>query len=78
MATPRSTINWYTTATGGTSVATGTSFSTPFLSTTIYYVDATENNCTTVTENSSKCLLINYQRSQRLSPSAVVVLEQPQ
>ena len=41
-------INWYTTLTGGTSIGTGTSFTTPFLSnTTSYYVDATDNGCTT-------------------------------
>ena len=42
------TINWYTTLTGGTSIGTGTSFSTPLLSsTTSYYVDTTDNGCTT-------------------------------
>ncbi len=40
-------INWYTSATGGTSIATGTSFTTPALTTTTtYYVDATANGCT--------------------------------
>jgi hypothetical protein len=44
------TINWYTTPTGGTSVGTGTSFTTPVISeTTIYYVDATYSGCTTST-----------------------------
>ncbi|WP_017498841.1 Ig-like domain-containing protein, partial [Flavobacterium sp. WG21] len=44
------TINWYAAATGGTSLATGTSFITPNLSTTTtYYVDATGNGCTTGT-----------------------------
>ncbi|MFH6987050.1 hypothetical protein ACHRVW_04820, partial [Flavobacterium collinsii] len=44
------TINWYAAATGGTSLATGTSFATPNLSTTTtYYVDATGNGCTTGT-----------------------------
>ena len=42
------TINWYTTSTGGTSIATGTSYTTGSLSiTTPYYVDATFNGCTT-------------------------------
>ncbi|OXA92965.1 hypothetical protein B0A62_14100, partial [Flavobacterium hydatis] len=42
------TINWYSTATGGTSLGTGTSFTTPSLTTTkTYYVDATDNGCTT-------------------------------
>ncbi len=44
------TINWYATSTGGTSLGTGTSFNTPLISTTTtYYVDATENDCTTGT-----------------------------
>ncbi len=43
------TINWYAAATGGTSLGTGTSFTTPSISTTTtYYVDAT-NTCTTAT-----------------------------
>jgi hypothetical protein len=42
------TINWYAAATGGSSLGTGTSFTTPSLcSTTTYYVDATDNSCTT-------------------------------
>ncbi|MEC3907441.1 T9SS type B sorting domain-containing protein [Tamlana sp. 2201CG12-4] len=42
------TINWYESPTGGISVGTGTSFTTPVLnSTTNYYVDATVNDCTT-------------------------------
>ncbi|WP_421893387.1 LamG-like jellyroll fold domain-containing protein [Marinoscillum sp.] len=39
-------VNWYTAASGGSSLGTGTSFSTPSISTTTtYYVDATENGC---------------------------------
>jgi hypothetical protein len=42
------TINWYATATGGASLGTGTSFTTPSIATTTtYYVDATDNGCTT-------------------------------
>jgi hypothetical protein len=41
------TINWYTVSTGGTSVATGPSYSTTISETTTYYVDATNNSCTT-------------------------------
>ncbi len=41
-------INWYDVPTGGTSLATGNSFATPFVTnTTTYYVDATHNGCTT-------------------------------
>jgi hypothetical protein len=44
------TINWYIAATGGTSIGTGTSFTTPSISTsTTYYVDATNASCTTAT-----------------------------
>jgi gliding motility-associated-like protein len=41
-------VNWYAASTGGTSLGTGTSFTTPSLSaTTTYYVDATSSGCTT-------------------------------
>lgn len=42
------TINWYAASSGGTSLGTGTSFTTPSISsTTTYYVDATSGGCTT-------------------------------
>ncbi len=42
------TINWYSSATGGTSLGTGTSYTTPGINnTTTYYVEATLNGCTT-------------------------------
>ena len=42
------TISWYTASTGGTALATGTSFVTPSLSTTTtYYVEAANANCNT-------------------------------
>ena len=46
-ATPSAgTIVWYTSATGGTAVGTGSSFTTPSISTTTtYYVEAVSNNC---------------------------------
>ena len=41
------TLVWYNLPTGGTALATGTSFSTPSLSTTTtYYVEATNGTCT--------------------------------
>ena len=44
------TINWYSLLTGGTSLGTGITFITTGLtSTTTYYVDATNNGCTTTT-----------------------------
>ena len=42
------TLNWYDVQSGGTSKGTGTSFTTPSISsTTTFYVDATSNGCTT-------------------------------
>lgn len=42
------TLNWYSVQTGGTSLGTGNSFTTPSISsTTTYYVGATSNGCTT-------------------------------
>ncbi len=44
------TINWYSTPTLGTSLGTGTSFTTPILSAnTTYYVDANNSGCITST-----------------------------
>jgi hypothetical protein len=41
------TINWYSSSTGGSSLQTGASFTTPSINTTTtYYVDATNNGCT--------------------------------
>ncbi|WP_293873798.1 T9SS type A sorting domain-containing protein [Flavobacterium sp.] len=43
------TLNWYNVPSGGSSLATGTSFLTPSLSTTTtYYVDASNASCTSV------------------------------
>src|SRR5665811_88390 len=41
------TINWYAASTGGSTLGTGTSFTTNISSTTTYYVDVTDNGCTT-------------------------------
>ena len=42
------TINWYAASSGGSSLGTGTSFTTPSISsTTTYHVDATNSGCTT-------------------------------
>nr|WP_315147738.1 T9SS type B sorting domain-containing protein [uncultured Flavobacterium sp.] len=41
-------VQWYTNATGGSAIATGSTFTTPSLSTTTtYYVDAVDNGCST-------------------------------
>lgn len=39
-------VNWYSSQTGGTSLYSGTSYSPNVNSTTSFYVDATNNNCT--------------------------------
>ncbi|MFN5417126.1 MAG: M43 family zinc metalloprotease, partial [Flavobacteriia bacterium] len=44
------TINWYSASTGGASLGSGTSYTTPSISTnTTYYVDATLSGCTSPT-----------------------------
>jgi len=51
--TSAGTINWYAASSGGSSLATGTSYTTPSISsTTTYYVDATDNGCTTASRTS--------------------------
>ena len=43
------TLNWYANASGGSSLGTGTSFTTPSISgTTTYYVDASNATCTSI------------------------------
>ncbi|WP_165352482.1 hypothetical protein, partial [Flavobacterium anhuiense] len=52
------TINWYAASTGGVSLGTGESFTTPSLSaTTSYYVEATDNGCTTSTRTEVKATI---------------------
>jgi hypothetical protein len=47
------TINWYANSTGGSSLGTGTSFTTPSISAdATYWIDATDNGCTTTTRTS--------------------------
>jgi hypothetical protein len=47
-ATAAGTINWYSALTGGASLGAGTSFTTPSIAaTTTYYVQVTNNGCTT-------------------------------
>ncbi|MBW8685913.1 gliding motility-associated C-terminal domain-containing protein [Chitinophaga rhizophila] len=47
---PALTYNWYTTATGGTLAGTGSTFTTPVVNAaTTYYVEATNDNCTSAT-----------------------------
>ena len=47
-ATPSAgTVNWYTVSSGGSSIATGTGYAPTIAATTTFYVDATNNSCTT-------------------------------
>lgn len=42
-------VNWYANSTGGSSLRSGTTYTTPNIAkTTTYYVDATNNNCTSL------------------------------
>jgi len=46
-SSPGATVNWFTTASGGSSVASGNSFTTPTISSsTTYYAEATNGQCT--------------------------------
>ena len=59
------TLNWYATATGGSSLGSGNTFTTAIITeTTTYYVDAVANGCTTstrtaVTANVTVCTLLS-------------------
>jgi len=54
------TINWYADSSGGSSLGTGTSFTTPSLSfTTNYYVDATDGGCTSTPRTAVQAVIIS-------------------
>jgi len=54
------TINWYTASSGGSSIATGTTFTTPSLSTTTtYYIEATNGSCTSSPRIAVTAAIIN-------------------
>lgn len=54
------TLNWYSTATGGSSLGTGTSFTTPFISTTTtFYVEAVNGACAS-TPRTAVIATVNY------------------
>lgn len=57
---PNTVFNWYTVATGGSAVFTGTSFTTPALSsTTVYYVEAVRNGCTDASARTAVTVNVN-------------------
>lgn len=55
-ATPSfGTVDWYTSATGGTKIGTGTTFTTPFITaTTTYYAQAVNESCLSATRTAVK------------------------
>jgi gliding motility-associated-like protein len=56
-------VNWYVNAAGGIPLYTGNSFNTPTISnTTTYYVDATENGCTTLTRTPIKLTVVHVNK----------------
>jgi gliding motility-associated-like protein len=71
-ATTGGTINWYNVATGGTSLGTGTTFTTPTISTTTtYYVDATANGCTSSTRTAITATVYNSPSITSTSESSI-------
>ena len=66
------TVNWYTTATGGTPVFSGNSFTTPVLSaTTNYYVDALPIGCTTPNRTMVTATINALPVTQFITPTTV-------
>jgi gliding motility-associated-like protein len=69
-------INWYTTQTGGVSVGTGTTFTSPLISVnTTYYVDATENGCTTATRTPATITVQSTPPPTAISPQTFCDIE---
>lgn len=67
------TVNWFTTPTGGSSVGTGNSFTTPVLSaSTTYYAEAT-NGCGTSTTRTAIALTIGTTPTVTASATATTV-----
>ncbi|NCD72142.1 gliding motility-associated C-terminal domain-containing protein [Mucilaginibacter agri] len=59
-AVPNTTFTWYTTATGGSPVATGTSFTAgPLNTTTTYYVQANRTGCTDASDRTPVIITVN-------------------
>ncbi len=67
-SSPGASINWYAVASGGTPVYTGSSFTTPALTSPVtYYAEATIGSCTSLVSRSPAVVTINA------APSAPVV-----
>jgi hypothetical protein len=76
------TINWYRSSTGGIPLGSGTSFTTPSITTTTtYYVDAISNGCTSQTRTAVIATVNESPNVSSTTPSSVcgsgtVTLEQ--
>lgn len=76
------TINWYAAASGGVSLGSGTSFTTPSISSsTNYYADATDGGCTTAsrtaitaTINAKPVATVGYQSCAGVNGSTTIRL----
>jgi hypothetical protein len=65
------TISWYAASTGGSALSTGTSYTTPNISsTTTYYVDATDNGCTSASRTSIAATINDIPSISTTSPAA--------
>jgi gliding motility-associated-like protein len=59
-AVPNTTFTWYTTATGGSAIATGTSYTAgPLTATTTYYVQANRTGCTDASDRTPVTVTVN-------------------
>ena len=69
------TLNWYAALTGGSSLGTGTSFTTPSISTTTtYYVDVTANGCTSSPRTAVTATINTLPMAASNSPATVEYL----
>lgn len=65
------TINWYAASSGGSSLGTGTTFTTPSISsTTTYYVDATNNGCTSTSRTAVIATVSNIPTITSTTPAS--------
>jgi gliding motility-associated-like protein len=66
------TINWYEVSTGGNLLGSGTTFTTPSIdTTTIYYVDAISNGCTSATRTAVTATVNESPNVSSTTPSSV-------
>lgn len=62
-------INWYDSLTGGNIVGSGSTYTTPNLTTTTtYYIDATENGCTTLERKTITIVVVHAEKPTTTNP----------